>query len=109
MSLRVGDRGVVVQNVQPTEMLDRLAHHRLDAVGIGGVEPQRQPVAFQRIGGALRRFQIDIGAHDFRAFTRQAQRGRRADTTAAAGYDCHFACQTLHPFYLLSLLFSGVA
>ena len=91
MGLRVGDRSVVMQNIQASEMFDRLAHHGLDAVGIGGVEAHCQATALQCIHCALGRIEVDIGADNLRALLGEAQCRRRTDAATAPCDDGHFS------------------
>jgi hypothetical protein len=97
---RIGNGTVVVQNVEPTEVLYRPAHHRLDAVGLRAIELQRQPVGAERVNRTLRRSQMDIGADDLGSLLGKSQRRCRTNPTTTARDDgkpfqSNDACRTL--------------
>jgi hypothetical protein len=95
-SLRVGDSGIVEQDVQPAQGLHGASHHRFDLGLHGDVTADRRTAAAQALDYRCRcpgRLRIDVGAGDIRARLRHHLAELPAQAAAGPGDQRNLAVQ----------------
>ena len=94
-----GVAGVVDDDVEAAELLERRADEPVGEPGLGDVAVDRDRLGSERLdlvhdGGARRL--VEIVDHDLRPVPRQLQRDGAADAAARARYESDFAGKIVH-------------
>ena len=96
---RAADAGVIIDDVETPELADRARDQRLDFSfgGYVGLLKDRAPRVLLAIANrSFAAFDVKVGDHDRRAFTRELDRGRASDSARRAGDYRHFALEPVH-------------
>jgi phosphoglycolate phosphatase len=96
-----GDAGIVADDMDIAERVERGFRGALDACGIGDVADGAadiRPDRLQAFDGGLQRFGFDIGEHHFHAVLRKRLAERQSDTGGATGHKSRLAGQVPHRF-----------
>src|SRR3546814_5143512 len=80
--VKLGHRGIVVEDIQPAEMTDCLADQRLYGVRVSGIEAQSDCIAADLVRRRLCCFLDEVGANHLYAFRSETLSRCRSDASA---------------------------
>src|SRR3546814_13359019 len=95
--VKLGHRGIVVENIHPAEITDRLADQRLYGVRVSGIEAQSDCIAADLVRRRLCCFLDEVGANHLCAFRSETLSRCRSDARSEerrVGKECVSTCRS---------------